>query len=288
MKKTISLWAFVCVCLFGAWQFAATGMPRFKLVSPAYGFCSNTLGVYNCGPDGGGCGTTTWHPSDKNANVTLSGANLIATASGGAGGIRAIASHSSGKYYAEFTVNAETSLLFTALANGSSTLATYPGVSDANAISMNCNDGNVWLNGANPTGSPVSSCFQGGVFVGNVVSMAVDLGNNAIWWRVNNLNWNNSGTANPATNTGGISMSGINAGPYYPLWFGGNTNDQVTANFGGSAYTETVPAALEIGNGPGLIPSHAKKAPGVEFQGFLALVVPERLSTKHTHCVASR
>src|SRR5882672_571493 len=43
-----------------------------------------------------GGGTTTLNPSDKNANITLSGGNLIATNSGaGNGSVRSISSYSS-------------------------------------------------------------------------------------------------------------------------------------------------------------------------------------------------
>jgi len=39
------------------------------------------------------------------------------------------------------------------------------------------------------------------------LSVAVDIDNNLIWFRTNNGNWNNSGTANPATGVGGIDLT---------------------------------------------------------------------------------
>src|SRR6516162_1052140 len=51
--------------------------------------------------------TTAWNPSDKGSGVTLSGSNLVATFTEVAGtheAVRSVASHSSGKFYAEFTV----------------------------------------------------------------------------------------------------------------------------------------------------------------------------------------
>ena len=51
--------------------------------------------------------TTTWNPSDKGPNITLSGGNLIATNVGVGGdnqAVRAIASTSSGKRFSQYTV----------------------------------------------------------------------------------------------------------------------------------------------------------------------------------------
>src|SRR5215471_16727388 len=45
---------------------------------------------------------TAWNPADL-SNVTLSGSNLIATVGAGSGGVRSVASYSSGKYYWECT-----------------------------------------------------------------------------------------------------------------------------------------------------------------------------------------
>ena len=53
--------------------------------------------------------TTTWNPSDKDPGVTLSGGNLVATSSlslpscstSGYCGVRAVASHTTGKFYHE-------------------------------------------------------------------------------------------------------------------------------------------------------------------------------------------
>lgn len=41
----------------------------------------------------------------------------------------------------------------------------------------------------------------------DVISVAVDIDNNLIWFRTNAGNWNNSGSANPATGAGGIDLS---------------------------------------------------------------------------------
>ena len=49
---------------------------------------------------------TTWNSADKTANVTLSGGDLtVATTAVGFGGVRSVASKSSGVWYYEITVN---------------------------------------------------------------------------------------------------------------------------------------------------------------------------------------
>jgi hypothetical protein len=67
-------------------------------------------------------------------------------------------------------------------------------------------DGAMWLEGVS------QGDLGGDIGVGGVLCMAVDRPNNLLWVRHNNGNWNGSGTANPATGTGGISISGLPAG----------------------------------------------------------------------------
>lgn len=61
---------------------------------------------------------------------------------------------------------------------------------------------------------------------GDVLWFAVDDVNKNVWCY--KTQWNASGTANPSTNTGGISYSSMNAGPYYP---------GVTSAIGGEVFT---------------------------------------------------
>jgi hypothetical protein len=76
----------------------------------------------------------------------------------------------------------------TDLKSGTNTLAYLP-------------SGAVQVNGS--TISTIAAYVQG-----NRVDCACDPANRLIWFRVNGGNWNNSGTANPATGTGGIDYSG--------------------------------------------------------------------------------
>ena len=61
------------------------------------------------------------------------------------------------------------------------------------------------------------------------------------------FDWNNSGTANPATGVGGIS-SGV-AGPYYASASSSSASTSYTANFGASAFSFTMPSGFTSWNG---------------------------------------
>lgn len=66
------------------------------------------------------------------------------------------------------------------------------------------------------------------------ITVAVDLDNKRSWyWNPNTQQWNSSGTANPATNTGGSDISDfIGSGvECYAMWSGYQSGNTTTANF---------------------------------------------------------
>jgi hypothetical protein len=80
---------------------------------------------------------------------------------------------------------------------------------------------------------------------GTVIDEAVDLVNNRVWYRAGGGNWNGSGTANPATNTGGIDISTLNPGPYFAANSLGTTvGETYTVNFGATAYSFAAPSGF--------------------------------------------
>ena len=104
---------------------------------------------------------TTWNPSDKNAAITLTGSNLIASNTGSASyvAVRATNSLSSGKAYWEFTWSAFTGAFassFSGVGLGTSamSLSNFVGASSASSFSINCTGG---INGA--TGSGDTSAY---------------------------------------------------------------------------------------------------------------------------------
>lgn len=159
---------------------------------------------------GSGGGGSTWNPSDKGSDITLSGSNLIAT--GGNTGVtsalvRSTTSHSTGKFYAEIVLTtlsasnypnigiAESALLFTnAMAYASA----------GNYASIQPTPGFIYRNGAYATsGITLTS--------GDVVNLAPDLTANKIWIGKNGT-YINSGNPSAGTNP---SWTGLTAVAYF-------------------------------------------------------------------------
>jgi len=178
----------------------------------------------------------TWNPADKNAGITLSSGDLVATAAGaGFVGVRATVSISSGKKYFEVTMNfpggGQTSSCV-GIANGSWSLSTFVG--DTNSCGLVVGTGAILGGG---TGPSTDGTFAAG---GDVVCVAVNKTADLIWFRVNGGNWNGSATADPATETSGTDTSGI-SGAIFPASSLFTATDNYTANFGATAYAQTPP-----------------------------------------------
>ena len=186
--------------------------------------------------------TTTWNPADKAASIDLSSGNLtFKLNANGYYGVRSVASASTGKKYWELAANTIVSPLFgivEGIVNGA--FPTNGGGfnlgSTLDGIGWT-GDGRIILNDA------VVATIQGWQ-QGNVLSFALDLDNKKIWFRTNAGAWNNNPANDPATNTGGIDISTLAGGPYFPFGQGFSGRDTFTANFGGSAYTHSMPSGF--------------------------------------------
>jgi hypothetical protein len=147
----------------------------------------------------------------SSAIVTLSNGNLTATGAAetwtGAIGMSAMY-QSTGKYYAEFTAETISATDIIGIQNSSAGVtAVFPG-GTLNGLGWE-KDVSVLIN--NVAVANIATWTTSNTF-----SMAVDLGNQAIWFRVGSSgNWNNSGTANPATNMGGISIASLKSAPTF-------------------------------------------------------------------------
>jgi hypothetical protein len=169
-----------------------------------------------------GSSGSTWNPSDKNANVTLSGANLTATGNNATyGSVRGTLSHSTGKWAFPFN-NISGGAWEMGLALGSASLGGDLGA-QSGATVWYAGDGGVYSGGT----------IQGGVgapgSTGNI--LAVDLTAHLLWFfSTSTGQWNNSGTADPASGVGGITIA---SGTYFPGFSGhlGGSADSVTADF---------------------------------------------------------
>lgn len=181
----------------------------------------------------------TWNPADKSAATVLSSGNLVATTPTNAG-VRSTVSETTGKFYWEITyTTVNTNSLTTGvglvtgdLAFGSATGFCWVGRSTG-GISV----------GAAASGSSLGAA----VAPSSVVGIAVDFGAKLIWFRIAPAgNWNGSGTANPATAAGGVDISAISTGALFAFMTGASS-DAVTANFGATAFTGTVPSGFTAG-----------------------------------------
>lgn len=187
---------------------------------------------------------TSWSVSDHTANITLSNANLTMTfAQFGQLGGRSTDSFASGKYYWEVTFpNGSGSTTGSGVANAGATLTTFGAAGQALVDTA----GNVRINGTAVITIP-------NITAGGFACIALDIGASLIWFRNGAAgNWNNNATYNPATGTGGQSISAI-TGPF--LAYGGDNNangQSITANFGATAFAGVVPAGFTPGLGTGL------------------------------------
>jgi len=156
--------------------------------------------------------TVTWSTTAKNAGVTLSGGNLIATATNasvGQSGRTNIGITTGGKKYWEVTMVDFTNDNAPGFGNSSMSTADDAFVgTNVNTVGY-FNDPALVYNGATIfAAAPWTS--------GDTLCWAVDFNAGSFWVRVNSGNWNNSGTANPATNTGGAAV-GV-SGDIYPAY----------------------------------------------------------------------
>lgn len=201
---------------------------------------------------------TTWNPSDKVANISLTGSNLIATTTSTAqGGLRAVDSLSAGKCYWEVTLGV--------VATGSSGLGlSKAGISLTARFYVN-NASGVGLAGVSTArvlvvdGVNVGPSLTGTWTAGVVVCTAVDLTSQLLWMRLGAAGlWNGVAGNNPATGVGGVSIAGFGGGTaVFPHGFMlGVSGSQYTANFGDSAFVGAVPSGFYAGFPTGgVIPS---------------------------------
>jgi len=172
--------------------------------------------------------SATWNPSDKNAGITLSGGNLIATRTSGTNGSgRATNGLSAGLVYAEFTITAVGNDPQVGFANSSALLADWLG-QDANGWGYDTN-GQFYNNGAN-----VST--PGAYTTGDVLGLAINFTTGKAWWRKNGT-WN----GDPVAGTG-QAVSGLTGTLYLAWGFFSGTSESITLNTGGSSFAGSIPS----------------------------------------------
>jgi hypothetical protein len=174
-------------------------MPGFGAFTPAVGVSS----------------TLFWNSADASADLTLSLSDTRASYTGPsdfqAGAVRATVGKSTGKWVFEIGINS-TGYHSPGLANSSVVLDEYPGVAGGLNVVYSQQSATEWKTNNDATTIGTGASMTPG---GNV-TFAVDLDAELLWTAINGGNWNNNGSADPATGTGGWDISALNAGPFFP------------------------------------------------------------------------
>lgn len=186
---------------------------------------------------------TVWNPSDVTTNISLSNTNHTATSTGGGNnGVRAVGiSHSTGKWYLEFSnilsggsAGSYGCAAFTDSLGGFAQLGVTPiGQLDA------------------PTGSVTA-----GTPDGKTLGLAIDLDNELVWATYDGVTWTTvGGPSSPSAGTGGLGLSGIVV-PIVPHAYLQNNPGHCTLNCGDSAFVLAVPAGFLGWDAPPPLPPH--------------------------------
>ncbi len=155
-----------------------------------------------------------------------------------------------------------------------------PGISDGTPIANYCGDtthsiglydGTIAYNGQ------WSWFYGGGAHVeGDVVDIAYDRDTGRFWVRRNGGSWNGSGTANPATGTGGHYLPLSGAGPTRAALHL-DTGQTMSANFGAQDWAYAPPAGFEGIDTPGSSSGAVGSAAGTaDVSGSGTAVAPAR------------
>lgn len=187
--------------------------------------------------------STSWNPEDKSSEITLSNGNLTASSTYfGWRGVRSVYSASSGKHYWEINCGSGTSDIKLGVCTADMSF-TNPHYSPYGWGVYNYDGVRSWL-----YHDGMASSFYIPFAVGDVIGIALDLDSGEVYFAVNGV-WINSG--DPETNTN-PSYSGLSGDFFafvdlYPTYT--EPVEYATANFGGSAFTYSVPSGYTSGFG---------------------------------------
>ena len=240
----------------------AAGVPTSATLNPGPSSFTGTVPTgYTAWGTGGAAlpgAQTTWNPSDAtSAILTFSDANLRAdgvASSNFTALVRATSSYAGGRVYFELPIFAYGAANWEGgLANSTASLTanTLPGV---NGIFCQASSGNVFYNGSN-----VGNCSTGALAAGTSLEVAADLTHRKVWFRDSNDSagvWNGSGSNNPVTNTGGITIS--TTGCLYITFYENSSAGQTAVAFinagGNLPFTGSIPTGFKSwqANAPGL------------------------------------
>lgn len=198
-------------------------------------------------------GIPAWNPASvSGAGVTLSNNNLTVTSPGSPPAqnvnfgvtIDPLLAQSSGKFYFEITLTAQALGGAENVFGVCNTTVTYQDLSILGTGGVRVQTfaaTNIFCNGVDTNDN------IGVIQVNDTIGCAIDCDNKLTWWKPVagsglGTNWNGVPSADPTTATGGISIASISGPvlPYVAFQFS-TAGDAMTANFGATAYSGTVP-----------------------------------------------
>ena len=118
--------------------------------------------------------TSTWNPADKNASVTLSNSNYTAASSASSQLARSVTSHATGKWYAEFNIDAVGTASLGIATSGMSLSSGYVG---STALGWGDYAGGQYLN----TGSNNGAGTPPGYTSNDIIMVAFDADAGKLW-----------------------------------------------------------------------------------------------------------
>ena len=200
---------------------------------------------------------STWNPLDKDTSITLSNTNHTATAIGGSDtAVRGTTSHTTGRYYLEYTVTQAGGLRgVRGFAASTQSLTTPPPPTGTllHAFGLD-NGGNSTVGGGSGAGNPT----------GHVVCLAIDMNAGKYWGRYDGGAWFGSGTgADPATGVNGLNYTTVIplGTPIfaYTVIIDFGTRPVITINAGDTAFAQAIPGGFVAWDAPAPTPIDGSK-----------------------------
>lgn len=168
--------------------------------------------------------------------------------------VKATDPKTAGKYYVEFEIGDIGVAIFAQLPSIGIAMLGAPMLGLQNQFSGNNRAAQLLTSGLLRVDTTNYSATTAAFGAGDTISMAVDLDNSTIWFRKNGGDWNNNGSADPASNTDGVSLSPIAGGNFVIAITNppGNSDFTAAANTApalspASPFTYAVPAGFTEG-----------------------------------------
>jgi hypothetical protein len=237
------------------WRCTGSLLPDFDLTKIAFNwvYAAPSFGGYPIGQSANDMTSAGLSPIEGIAIISaLDGNSGVGLALGmpiaGDLEVRSTTSKAAGKVHVEFTSTVNNSVHSTSVGAGFSSVAHlltggYSGYTGSDTASLGYrSDGSVAFNATNILAANAGTQFG----AGNVLALEIDFTAKLLWVKniTNGGNWNNSGTANPATGTGGLSVALTGSPWFVDVDLHGTPGDVITVNFGASTFALTPSAGF--------------------------------------------